>query len=310
MQRKKIKTLMTGYSFLAPNLLLLSIFTILPIFMVFYFSFTDYSGRLSANWVDFENYLRILKDPAVKYAIKNTLVFVLLVVPFVTLISLCVAGILAQQFRNRFGSLVRSSLFVPVVCSLSLLGSIWYYLFSSDPNGVVNTLLSFFGFNAIDWFGRSNTAMFALCFVNIVRGVGYFLVIYYAAIMEIPRSYLEAAEVDGANRFQQFIRIILPNLKNTTYFVITINTIWGFQVFDLAYTMTRGGPGYGTSTMIYRIYQEGFWNWKMGYACALSVLLFIMIIVISSIIKRIFLFNNRKARKHDESNLKEKTKAD
>ena len=288
MKKKKLKDLFTGYAFAAPSTLLLITFLIIPIFMVFYFSFTNYSAKQNVDWVGLRNYLRILKDPAVRYALKNTLLFVLMQVPLVTVLSLAVAGILAQQHRNRFGSFVRSALFVPVVCSLTLLGSVWYYLFSSDPSGVVNTVLSWFGIAAVDWLGQGNTAMAALCFVNIVRSVGYFLVIYYAAIMDIPRSYLEAAEVDGANRIQQFFHIILPNLKGTTNFVVVINTIWAFQIFDLAYSMTRGGPGYGTTTMIYRIYQEGFWNWKMGYACALAVMLFLMILTASGIIKRIF----------------------
>ena len=139
MKKKKLKDLFTGYAFAAPSTLLLITFLIIPIFMVFYFSFPNYSAKQKVGWVGLRNYLRILKDPAVRYALKNTLLFVLVQVPLVTVLSLAVAGILAQQHRNRFGSFVRSALFVPVVCSLTLLGSVWYYLFSSDPSGVVNT---------------------------------------------------------------------------------------------------------------------------------------------------------------------------
>lgn len=288
MNKKKIRNLFIGYGFAAPSTILLLTFLILPIFMVIFFSFTNYSVKLDVDFVGLRNYARILKDPAVVYALKNTLFFVLVQTPLVTIISLVVAGILAQQFRNKFGSIIRSAMFIPVVCSMTLLGSVWYYLFSSDPSGVVNTILGVFGFGPVDWLGQTNTAMIALCVVNIIRSIGYFMVIYYAAIMDIPKNLLEAAEVDGANKVQQFFYIIIPNLKNTINFVVTINTIWAFQVFDLAYSMTRGGPGYGTTTMIYRIYQEGFWNWKMGYACALSVVLFLMILIVSSVIRRIF----------------------
>ena len=279
-----------GWLYLLPAGVFLGLFLVYPLIDVFIYSVEEGFNFASQTYsgVGLYNFSYVLHDPYFLQAVKNTFILVIITVPLSTGLALLIS--LALSSVQKLKDLFQTLFFLPYVTNTLAVGLVFMILFKKTPysDGLVNLVLSWFGIAAVDWLGQGNTAMAALCFVNIVRSVGYFLVIYYAAIMDIPRSYLEAAEVDGANRIQQFFHIILPNLKGTTNFVVVINTIWAFQIFDLAYSMTRGGPGYGTTTMIYRIYQEGFWNWKMGYACALAVMLFLMILTASGIIKRIF----------------------
>ena len=123
--------------------------------------------------------------------------------------------------------------------------------------------------------------------------MGYFLVIFYAGIMDIPISYYEAAEVDGASKTQQFFHITLPCLKSITYLVVTLGIIWSFQAFDMVYAMTKGGPGKATYTMVYTIYNAAFREYRMGYACAVALVLFVFILVVNNI-QKLFLGREEK----------------
>ena len=178
-------------------------------------------------------------------------------------------------------------LFIPVISSMILVGMVWKFLLSTD-NGIVNMILTFLRLPRINWLGTQNTAMISICMTSIWKNVGYFLVIYYAGIMEIPLSYYESAKVDGASRWQEFFYITLPSIKPITYLVVTLGTIWSFQVFDLVYSMTGGGPGRSTLTLVLIIYQYAFKQYKMGYACAVSFVLFLLVLLVSAMQKIAF----------------------
>ena len=178
-------------------------------------------------------------------------------------------------------------LFIPVISSMILVGMVWKFLLSTD-NGIVNMILTFLHLPRINWLGTQNTAMISICMTSIWKNVGYFLVIYYAGIMEIPLSYYESAKVDGASRWQEFFYITLPSIKPITYLVVTLGTIWSFQVFDLVYSMTGGGPGRSTLTLVLIIYQYAFKQYKMGYACAVSFVLFLLVLLVSAMQKIAF----------------------
>ena len=136
--------------------------------------------------------------------------------------------------------------------------------------------------------GDSKTSLVSICIVAIWKNVGYFLVIFYAGIMDIPRSLYEASRVDGANTFQQFFKITMPMLKPITSLVVTLGIIWSFQVFDLSYQMTGGGPGYSSVTIVMAIYNAAFKQYRMGYACALAMILLIIVLIVNALKQRLF----------------------
>ena len=287
-KKRRRRENIAGYSFILPALTCLITFTFVPMVLSLYYGLTDYNGAKGPFFVGLRNFRLLFKDPAVIAAIKNTLLYVVISVPVQTVISLVLAAILAAHFQNRFGNFVRSTLFVPVVCSASVVATVWYIMFTNDPDGPVNVFTSLFGFPARNWLGKMGTAFLAITFVNIWKGVGYYLVIFYAGIMDVPRTLFEAAEVDGATKFQQFLHITLPSLKPITYLVVTLCSISSFKIFDISFTMTAGGPGYATTTLVHRIYIEAFKNYKFGYASAVAMVMLVIIVILTILERRAF----------------------
>ena len=149
--------------------------------------------------------------------------------------------------------------------------------------GIANIFLKAFGLPALNWLGDTKFAMLSVILVSIWKSVGYFMVLYIAAIMDIPAHYYEAAKVDGANAWQRFWHITLPLLKPATLFVVVLGTIWAFQIFDLVYTLTGGGPGFSTTTLVMHVYNSAFRQFQMGYGTTVAYVLFIIVIIISLI---------------------------
>jgi multiple sugar transport system permease protein len=276
-----------GYLYILPSFILLFVFTIVPIFMSFYFSFTKYNVFQPAIFVGLDNFVRMLKDPYVKKSLMNTILFAVITVPIQTFLALGIASSIAAKAQNSFGMILRGVLFIPVIVSLVSSATIWGIMFSTD-SGILNMILNLFAIDKINWLGQKTTAFFALTIVIVWKFVGYFVVIYYAGLMEVPRSLYEAAEIDGATQIQRFIRITIPILKPITFLVITLGIIWSFQIFDLPYVMTGGGPGNSTMTLGVMIYNAGFKEYSMGYASAISVLLFVFIVCFSIIQRYLF----------------------
>jgi multiple sugar transport system permease protein len=286
----------SGILYVLPSFLILLIFSLIPLFMTGYISFTKYNVMQPSQWIGLNNYIAMMKDPFFLPAIKNTIVYTLLTVPIQTILALLIAFVLANVFNKKFGNFIKSALFIPVISSSILVGTVWKFMFATE-SGIINQILGMMGVSKINWLGEYTLALVSVCIVAIWKNVGYFLVIYYAGIMDIPRSHFEAAQVDGATKWQQLLYITIPALKPITYLVITLGTIWSFQVFDLVYTMTGGGPGTATITMVMSIYQTGFKQYKMGYASAMSFILFLIIIAVSILQKRLFNDASDKRRK-------------
>ena len=270
--------------FLLPSTIFIVVFSVIPIIMMFFFSFTEYNVINSPKFIGFQNYRALLDDIFFMPALINTLLMTIIIVPIQTFLSLFFASIFARKAKGIFDSFIKSALFVPVIASPILVGAVWKNLY--DPNaGEINALLSFLSIPELNWLGDTSLALISVSIVTIWKNVGYFMVIYLAAILEIPKSYYEASELDGASGFKKLIYITLPSIRPTTYFVIIIGLIWTFQSFEIIYTMTGGGPGTATITIVYNIYNAGFKFFQMGYASAISVVLF-LIILISSIIQK------------------------
>ncbi len=280
-ERKK-KEALQGIIYVLPSFILIACFSILPIFMSGYFSFTNYNVMNDPTFAALENYAKILKDAYVADAIKNTLAYVVVTVPIQTILSLVFAAFLAYKMQNKTGGFLRSIMFIPVIASAVTAGTIWRIILNTD-GGLLNNLLGFLHISPVNWLGSTQTALISICIVAIWKNVGYFLVIYYAGIMGISKNLYEAARVDGATNIQQFFKITMPMLRPITYLVVTLGIIWSFQVFDLSYQMTGGGPGRSTVTIVMAIYNAAFKQYKMGYACAMAMVLLIIVLVINAV---------------------------
>lgn len=292
MSRKK-KEALQGIIYVLPSFILIMAFCIIPIFMSGYFSFTSYNIMTPPKFVGLENYEKVFQDGYVADAAKNTLLYVLMTVPAQTILSLVFAAFLAYKMQNKTGGFLRSVMFIPVIASAVTAGTIWRIILNTE-GGLLNNILNFFHLDSVNWLGSTKTALTSICIVAVWKNVGYFLVIYYAGIMGISKDLYEAAKVDGATSIQQFFKITLPMLKPITYLVVTLGIIWSFQVFDLAYLMTGGGPGRATVTLVMGIYNAAFKQYKMGYACAMAMLL-LLIVVIINVIENLF-FKERKGK--------------
>lgn len=268
-----------GVFFLSPSFILLIVFSLLPIAASLVLSFTDYNVLSAPTWNGIQNYIRMFSDPFVKDSLKNTLIYTVVTVPLQTVLSLALAAVLAELYRNAFGGFIKSALFVPVIASAALVGVVWSMLLSS--RGPINEVLNFLGIDSVNWLTGNLRPLFVVSFVNVWKDVGYFMVIFYAGILNIPRNLYEAAQVDGASPMQCFWHITIPNLKGITYLVVTLGTIWTFQTFDLVQVMTGGGPGTATTTLVLTIYRAAFKEYRMGYASAIAILLLIFILLLS-----------------------------
>lgn len=288
MKKKVLKQQITGYGFILPSLIILAVFVIAPILLTFYYSMTEYNGFQDPAWIGLANFKEAITDLGVKAALKNTIVFVIASVPIQVSVSLLCAALLAANYRNKFGEFVRGAMFIPVLCSATLIGTIFFYLFAANEDAFFNVIMQALGFTKQNWLGNPKTALGVIIFVNSWKSIGYYMVIFYAGIMDIPNDLYEASALDGATKLQQFFRITLPNLRTVLFMVITVCTIWSFQIFDLAYAMTAGGPGHATTSLVYQIYLQGFRGFNFGYASAIAVILFLLVLVIN-VIQKLFM---------------------
>lgn len=287
MNRKK-REAAQGILYVLPSFVLLLIFCLIPIFMSAWYSFTDYNVMKAPSFNGIANYTKMFQDAYFIASLKNTLIYVIITVPLQTVLSLVFAAFLARKMASmKAGGFLRSVMFIPVIASAVTAGTIWRIIYNAD-NGLLNSFLSIFHIPAVNWLGDSKTALISICIVSVWKNVGYFLVIYYAGIMGISKDIYEASAVDGATPWQQFFKITLPMLKPITYLTVTLGIIWSFQVFDLSYLMTGGGPGKATVTLVMSIYNAAFKQHRMGYACAQAMFLLIIVVVINIIEDKVF----------------------
>lgn len=293
LKKRQKREALQGILYVLPSFILIIGFCVIPIFMSGYFSFTSYNIMTPPKFVGLENYIKVFQDSYVADAAKNTLLYVAMTVPIQTILALVFAAFLAYKMQTKTGGLLRSLMFIPVIASAVTAGTIWRIILNTD-GGLLNSILNFLHIDSVNWLGSTKTALISICIVAIWKNVGYFLVIYYAGIMGISRDLYEAAKVDGATSIQQFFKITMPMLKPITYLVVTLGIIWSFQVFDLSYLMTGGGPGRSTVTLVMGIYNAAFKQYKMGYACAMAMLLLAIILVIN-LIENLF-FKEKEAK--------------
>lgn len=267
-----------GMLYILPSFLIIMTFCVVAIIMTFYFSLTDFNMYSSPKFVGLKNYISIFKNDTFYAALVNTVKYVIVTVPAQVILSLGIAAFIAEKLRNKYGSFLRSIIFIPQIISAIAASAVWKIIFKND--GILNGMVEFLGGMGLNWLGDKNLAFICISIVSIWKSVGYFLIIYYAGIMGVSRDQHEAAIVDGATTMKRFWYITVPSVKPITYMVITLSVIWSFQTFDIIFQMTTGGPGTSTLTLAYLIYQYAFGNSKMGYASAVAVILLIFILII------------------------------
>jgi multiple sugar transport system permease protein len=260
----------------APMMIGFAIFFLLALVASLALSLTDWEVISAPNWVGLSNYARLPQDEIFLGALRNTAALTIPNVALRLLLSLLIA--VALNSRIRFRAFYRTLFFMPVLTMPVAIATIWKWLF--DPGfGPINAQLGRLGLPQPEWLNYPETAVIAVVIVLLWSGVGYDMVIFLAGLQNIPREYYEAAQIDGASAFRQFRDITLPLLTPTTFFLTVVAIIGSFQVFDLVYVMTRVGNINRFPTIVYYIYEEGFQNFRMGYAVTIAWVLLAIILV-------------------------------
>jgi multiple sugar transport system permease protein len=266
--------------FLTPSLVGFLAFTAIPVVASLGLSFVEWNLIRTPEFVGLDNYARALHDPMFWRVLKNTAVYTVGTVPTSMALSLALALALNQKIRGV--TLFRGLYYLPVVAPMVAVTMVWRWLYNSNF-GIINYLLSLVNVPAIPWLTSTRWAMPSVIIMSIWKGLGAGMVLYLAGLQGIPQHLYDAAAVDGANAWQRFRHVTLPMLATTTFFVMVTSIISSFQVFGQVYVLTRGGPANATATMVYYIFQNAFQSFRMGYASALSWLLFAVIFVFTLI---------------------------
>jgi multiple sugar transport system permease protein len=279
---------LAGYSFMAPALLVLGTFVVLPIVWAIFLSFykVQLLGGIEYEFIGFRNFTRLVEDERVWIALRNTVEYVAIVVPTQTVLALILAVTLNSGIRGK--NWWRILYFLPTVTSSAVLTLIFMWIYNSE--GLLNDFLAYLGLPTYNWLGDPAVALKAIMLMNIWSTAPFYMVIYLAALQDIPKSLYEAAALDGANDWQQFIYITIPMLQPVTFFVATMGVIGTFQLFDQSYIFSggTGGPNNATLTAVLLIYQAVFRNLQMGYAATIAFLLATVIIAITLIQRWLF----------------------
>lgn len=288
LEKKNLTENLTGYLFMLPSLLVLGTFVVLPIVYAAFLSFQKVPllGSIEYEFVGFRNFARLIKDERVWIALGNTAEYVAIVVPSQTILALLLAVSLNSDIKGKYWW--RLIYFLPTITSSAVLTLIFMWLYNTD--GLLNHFLAFLGLPTYNWLDDPAVALKGIMIMNIWSTAPFFMVIYLAALQNIPQSIYEAAKIDGADGLQRFIFITLPLLKPVTFFVVAMGIIGTFQLFDQSYIFSggSGGPNNATLTVVLLIYQYVFKDLQMGYAAALAFLLAIVIITLTLIQRRLF----------------------
>ena len=265
-----------SFLFLLPCVAGCLIFIIIPVFCSFGLSFFDWDLLSTPKFVGFDNYFELFKEPEFFRVFNNTVIYAVFTTLFAVLIPLFLADILNKKFK--FSDLFKTIYFIPFITPMLVVALVWAWIF--DPNiGLMNYILRI----NIQWLYNPDTAMFAVILVSVVKLIGYNTVMLIGGYAGINSSLPEAAKIDGANAFQTFFKVTLPLLSPVIFFVLIITTISSFQVFDLIYLMTQGGPDGATDVLVYWLYKNSFEYFVIGRASATAYVLFVIIAILSMI---------------------------
>ncbi|MBV1852911.1 carbohydrate ABC transporter permease [Catellatospora tritici] len=290
--RRGLRTTLIGWSFILPNFLGFALLTLVPVLAAFVLSFMDWDSYNPPEWIGLRNFERMLNDESTKVALRNTAFYALGHVPLTALAALALALLLNRKVAGV--GFFRAAAFFPYVTSMVAVAVVWNMLFNPSF-GPVNQFLQFLGVDQPPgWTTSTDWAMPAVILTSVWRDMGYYMILFLAGLQAIPQEHYEAARVDGAGPWQRFRAVTLPGLRPVTFLVLILLTVQSFKVFDLVVVMTDGGPGRATLVLSQQIYRRGIIEGEFGYASAISLVLFLLVLVLTLIQ---FWFNNRGERR-------------
>lgn len=277
------------YLFLLPAGIVLLIFFFIPFFQTIGLSFLDYSNNIyHASFAGLQNYVAILHNPVFYKVMLNTIIYLVVAVPVLAIIPLFLAILINQKIKGI--TLYKILIYLPVIVSIVVAAIAFKWLYAEQ--GILNYLLNVFHIHSIGWLTDPKYAIYSVIIVTIWKGIGYYMMIYLAALMSVPKELYEACDIDGAGFFTKHLTVTIPHIMPTIALVTTISSISAMKIFAEIYVMTKGGPLNSTKTIVYYIYEKAFENLDLGYASAMAVIL--LVIVMSFSLVNILCFEKNK----------------
>lgn len=277
------------YLFLLPAALVLVIFFFIPFFQTFVLSFFDYSNSLyNPNFIGFENYVKLFQSPIFYKVLFNTFIYLFVAVPVLAIVPLFLAILINQKIRGI--TLYKILIYLPVIVSIVVAAIAFKWLYADE--GILNYIVTTLGFEHIGWLTDPRWSLYSVIIVTIWKGIGYYMMIYLAALMSVPNELYEACDIDGAGFLKKHLTVTIPHIMPSIALVTTISAISAMKVFAEIYVMTKGGPLNSSKTIVYYIYERAFENLDLGYASAMAVILLIIVLGLS-LVNVIFFEKNR-----------------
>jgi putative chitobiose transport system permease protein len=269
------------YLFIVPACAVIGTFVLYPALKALYLSFTNFNMINQAGFVGFANYVNVWADPFFWAALKNTMLYMIVVVPILVIAPIFLAVLVNKSIPGI--ALFRAAIYLPVVTSLVVSGLIWKWVY--EEKGILNFFLLASGITdaPVPFLTDPANALFSVMAVTIWSGMGYYMVIYLAGLQSIPRHLYEVADVEGVSKWQQMLHITIPLLRPSIVVVTVMSSIAAMKVFEEVYVMTQGGPMDSSKTLVYYIYDSAFVEFEMGYASAIGVILFVLTLIFSLI---------------------------
>ncbi len=277
------------YLFLLPAVVILLIFFFIPFFQTIGLSFFDYSNNIyNPNFIGIKNYIEIFKNPVFYKVMLNTIIYLIVAVPILAIFPLFLAILINQKIRAL--TMYKILIYLPVIVSIVVAAIAFKWLYAQD--GILNYFMQLFHLSKIGWLTDPKYAIYSVIILTIWKGIGYYMMIYLASLMSVPKELYEACDIDGANFIQKHLTVTVPHLMPTIALVTTISSISAMKIFAEIYVMTKGGPLNSTKTIVYYIYEKAFETLDLGYASAMAVILLAIVMIFSLL--NIFVFEKGK----------------
>ena len=274
-----------AFLYAVPGVALVLVFVYYPLLLTFYYSFYRWNAFSPVRtFIGFENFTRMFSDPVIRIALINNTLFAVISVIFQCGLGLVLAAVLENKMFSKFQTFFRTVYFMPVVVSFAVIGILWQ-LALHPMLGIVNPFLNLIGLGAFtqDWLGQSSTAMLSIIFVSQWQNIGYIMLLFIVAIQKIPADYYESAAIDGATGIKGFFYVTVPLVREMILVTTVITIIGAYRVFDEVFIMTEGGPGFSSQTLATYMFRSGFRTDEMGYASAIAILMFSVLLVLTVI---------------------------
>ena len=289
-QNRRKNEIFTAYLFVLPDLIGLLIFVVVPIIFAVYISFHQWNLVSDKVFIGIDNYKKLFSDKEWWNSLLRTFKFTLIYVPTLFVLALLFANAI-NYLKGKLLGFVRTAFLMPYAITSVIAATLWMFLYD-EKRGYINAVLNVFGIPDLQYLGAKNQAMIAIIVVVVWINLGYNMILFLSAMKEIPYECIEAAKIDGAGKWKTFRHITFPLIQNTSVFILITSTISSFQMLDQIMVMTRGGPAKSTEVAVLYIYQQSFDFLNMGYASALSVVLFLILLVFSFVQMKFMMKDN------------------